>query len=138
MSLTIQYVPLQFVHQVWPQVEHYLRDALEQGGVTDYDVGQLKGMVAAGGQELFVAVNENAQVKGAATVQFNNYPNNRVAFVTAIGGRLISNEDTWEQFAELLKTKGATKVAGAARDSIVRLWRRYNFEPKYTVVEVTL
>lgn len=137
-DLTIQAVPVSLVHRAWPDVEAFLRDALTQANVEDYNVDQLKGMVAQGAHELFVAVDVLNHVRGAATVSYINYPNNRVAYITAIGGRLISNRDTWQQFSEILKSRGATKCAGSARESIARLWRRYNFETKYAVVETLL
>ena len=75
---------------------------------------------------------------GPATVSFINYPIHRVAFVTAIGGKLISNQETFEQFKALLKNRGATKIQGYGRDAIVRLWKQYNFEPRNTLVEVLI
>jgi hypothetical protein len=58
--------------------------------------------------------------------------------VTAIGGKLISSEETFEQLKTILKQRGATKIQGFGRDAIVRLWKRYGFEPKTTLVEVPL
>jgi hypothetical protein len=87
---------------------------------------------------LLVAVDEDNTVHGAATVSFINYPLSRVAFITAIGGKLISNDETFEQLKALLKQRGATKIQGFGREAIVRLWKRYNFEPRNTLVEVTI
>jgi len=39
-----------------------------------------------------------------ATVSFANYPKNRVAFITLIGGKLISNQDTFAQLMQHIKT----------------------------------
>lgn len=138
MSLTIQYVPVHLVHHVWKDVEHYLRDALDQSGADDYSTEQLKVLVAQGVHELYVAVDSSNCVHGAATVSFTNYPNHRVAFVSTIGGKLITNRDTWAQFSALLKSHGATRVQGAARESIARLWKRYGFKAKHIAVEVDL
>jgi hypothetical protein len=87
---------------------------------------------------MLVAVDEQGHIHGAASVSFINYPLSRVAFVTAIGGKLISSEGTFEQLKTILKQQGATKIQGFGRDAIVRLWKRYEFEPKTTLVEVTL
>jgi hypothetical protein len=51
---------------------------------------------------------------------------------------LISNQATFEQLKELLKSHGATKIQGSGREAIVRLWKRYNFEPRNTLVEVLI
>jgi hypothetical protein len=90
-----------------------------------------------GNWTLLVAVDDNS-VHGAATVDFYNRPNDRVAFLTAIGGRLISSPETFEQLKTLLRGLGATCIEGAARESIARLWSRYGFEEKYRIVGAKL
>ena len=135
--MQVQQVPIQYVHAAWPKVEQFICSALEysQG---EYTVEQAKVYVANGQWVLFVVLNNEGEIIGAICVQFNNMPNDRVAFVVAIGGKLISNQDTWEQFTSLLKANGATYVEGAARESIARLWTRYGFEEKYRVVGVRI
>jgi hypothetical protein len=98
----------------------------------------VQGFLAAGQWSLIVAIDENNVIHGAATVSFANYPKNRVAFITLIGGKLISNMDTFDQFSAILKEAGATKIQGMARPAIARLWKRYGFEERTTLVEVKL
>ena len=135
--MQIQQVPIQYIHAAWPKVERFIASALEysQG---EYTVDQAKVLVSQGQWALFVAVDDNQELQGAACVQFNNMPNDRVAFVVAIGGKLISNQDTWAQFTSILKANGATFVEGAARESIARLWTRYGFKEKYRIVGVRI
>jgi hypothetical protein len=137
MTLTIHPVLLQHVHQTWPLVEGYLAEALKWGE-DDYTAEQAKTYLARGDWLLVVAVDEEKAIKGAAAVNFFNMPNDRVAFVIAIGGKLISNQDTYKQFSELLKSYGATKIQGAAREAIARLWTRYGFKERYRIVEARL
>ena len=137
MSLLIRHVPVQYVNQAWPLVEQYLAEAVQYGG-DDYTLDQVKVYVATGQWLLVVASDQAGAVKGAATVSFINYPNDRVAFVTFIGGRLISNQDTFKQFKDLLKANGATKIQGAAREAIARLWSRYGFKERYIIVETKI
>jgi hypothetical protein len=66
------------------------------------------------------------------------YPHDTVAYVCAIGGRMLANEETSKQFFDLLKQHGAHRIQGAARPSIVRLWRRIGLEEKYSIVEAKL
>ena len=87
---------------------------------------------------LIVAVDDAGEIHGAATASFINYPNDRVGFITAIGGKLVTNEDTFRDFCEILKSRGATKIQGLGRPAIVRLWRRLGFEPVTTMVEYKL
>ena len=137
MSLLIRHVPVQYVHQAWPLVKDCLADAIACGG-DDYTVEQVQVYLATGQWLLVVAADESGAIKGAATINFCNYPNDRVAFVTFIGGRLISNQNTFNQFKDLLKNNGATKIQGAARESIARLWSRYGFEERYIIVETKI
>ena len=137
MNLTIQPVGIAYFHQTWPLVEGFLADALKWGE-DDYTVEQAKSFLSRGDWLLVVAVDEQNAIQGAAAVDFSNMPNDRVAFVVAIGGKLISNQDTYKQFSALLKSYGATKIQGAAREAIARLWTRYGFKERYRIVEAKL
>jgi len=134
--MNIQRVDVGHVHQVWPLVEGHLASALEHSK-GDYTLESVKVLLVTGQWLLLVAVDDDG-VQGAATVVFSSRPHDRVAFITLIGGRLISNADTFEQLKNLLRSLGATCIEGAARESIARLWTRYGFEEKYRIVGVKL
>ena len=134
--MIIQRVDVGHIHQVWPMVEEYMTAALEHSK-GDYTLESVKVLLVTGQWLLVVAVDGDV-VKGAATVSFNSRPHDRVAFVTLIGGKLISNDDTFEQLKHLLRSLGATCIEGAARESIARLWSRYGFEEKYRIVGVKI
>ena len=134
--MIIQRVDVGHIHQVWPLVEEYLVAALEHSK-GDYTLEAVKVLLATGQWLLIVAVNDEG-VQGAATVSFSNRPHDRVAFVTLIGGKLISSDETFEQLKNMLRMMGATCIEGAARESIARLWSRYGFEEKYRIVGVKI
>ena len=143
MNLKIQHVETNHVQQVWPLVESYLQDALTKGHdfpdwAACYNIHHVQHFVTSGSWLLLVASDEENKIHGAATVSFINYPLHRVAYITCIGGKLISNQDTFAQLKTILKARGATKIQGTGREAIVRLWKRYNFEPRNTLVEVLL
>jgi hypothetical protein len=143
MNLRISPVGVEYIAQTWPFVETYLKEALEKGEPTpewsdNYDLSHVQGFVASGAWTLLVAIDEGNTIHGAATVSFANYPKNRVAFITLIGGKLISNKETFEQLGNILRHAGATKIQGMARPAIARLWKRYGFEERTTLVEVKL
>ena len=117
MTLIVKSIPLHHVSQAWPLVEKYIESAVSWGG-DDYTLDQVKVYLASGQWLLLVALDEQGSIHGAATVNFINMPNDRVAFITFIGGKLISNKDTFSQMAGILKGFGATKIQGAARESI--------------------
>jgi hypothetical protein len=143
MELSTRAVDQAYVNQTWPLVEPFIADAMEKGGEfpewsANYNVDHIRLYVTTGAWLLVVAVDETNKVCGACTVSFINYPLHRVAFVTSIGGRLISSKDTFEQLKRILKSYGATKIQGYGRESIVRLWKRYDFEPRNTLVETLI
>ena len=124
-------------------VEKFLVDALvKDNGSPEwsecYNIHHVQGFLTSGQWILLVAADETGEIHGAATVSFANYPMQRVAFITLIGGHLVSSPDTFEQLRVLLKSYGATKLQGYGRPAIVRLWKRFGFEPRTTLVEVKL
>jgi hypothetical protein len=133
--MKIQHVDTAYIHHTWFLVEDYIRLALDYQ--TDYTLEHVKTFLSNGTWVLIVAVDDSG-VKGAAVVSFFNRPNDRVAFVVAMGGKLISNQDTFLQFKDLLKTFGATYIEGAARESVARLWVKYGLEEKYRIVGTKL
>lgn len=135
--MKIQVVPANAVHNVWKDVAPFIASALEHAH-GDYTVEQCRVYVSKTEWALLVAVDEDNKICGAALVDFFNRPNDRVAFVVAIGGRMISSDDTVAQLKQFCLAGGATVLEGAARESIARLWSRYGFEEKYRIVGVRL
>lgn len=143
MTISLRFVEQAYVNQTWPLVEGFITEAMDKGGefpdwAENYTVDHIRVFVTNGSWLLIVAIDEQGSIHGACTVSFINYPLHRVAFVTAIGGKLISNQSTVAQLKQILKQYGATKIQGYGRDSIVRLWKRYDFEPRNTLVEVLI
>lgn len=141
--IRVQPVDPAYVNQTWPLVESYIKSAFESGYPYPeegflYSIDDVRHYVTSGQWLLIVAVNDASEIKGAATISFANYPRHRVAFVTAIGGKLICNNDTVNQLKILCKQRGATILQAYGKESIVRLWKRYNFEPRNTLVETLL
>lgn len=138
MTLKVQHVPVQFVNQTWSKVEPFIKAAHEKFGDAEYTVEQIKVYLVTGEWLLLVATDEQNEIHGAATVSFINYPSDRVAFITAIGGKLVTNQDTFGQMSNLLKANGATKIQGIAKEAVARLWKRFGFADKAILVEVKL
>lgn len=135
--MKIQYVPYEWVNYTWGKVEHYIADALAHAG-GDYTVEQVKVFITQGKWVLLVGLGDDGELHGAATVEFFNRPDDRVAFITAIGGKLVSNVDTFEQLKTYAKSMGATTIEGAVRESVARLAKRYGFSKKYQIVGAKL
>ena len=109
------------VYQVWNEVEDYLKASIETN-TGDCTLEQLKGLLVSNAQTLLVAMN-NDKIVGAMTVEFINYPNERVMFITALGGKGIVNNTTFSQVEKWAKMQGATKSAAWAQEAQARLYK---------------
>jgi hypothetical protein len=134
--MKIQHVDVNYVNQLWPQVEQFIDAALTHQD--DYTLEHAKVFVVNGTWMLVVAIDEAGVIHGAATIQFYNRPSDRVAFVVTMGGKLITGHETYAQFTELLKAFGATYIEGASRASATRLWERFGLKEKYRVAGAKL
>lgn len=137
MSLNVRYVQTDFVHQTWPLVEQYLTAALKYSD-GDYSADQIKTLLSTGVWLLLVAIDEEQEIHGAATVSFNNTPNDRIAFITALGGKALINDDVYGQLSTILKGLGATKIQCVARESAARLYAKVGFKEKHTILEIEI
>ena len=137
MNLTIRPISIQYISQIWPLVEKYIAAAEEFDG-EDYTVAQIKVYLTTGQWILVVAVDEQGAIHGAMTITFINYPNDRVAFVTSTGGKLIINEDSLTQLKAIVQQMGATKIQAAVRPSMAKLLSRTGFYERYITVETKI
>jgi hypothetical protein len=137
MSWTVQEIPFDFVNRTWPLVEPLLLKSVKYAN-GELSIQEVKVNVLRGLDILFVAFDDENQIQGAATVNFFNRTDNRVAFVTNIAGHLLADQDTFSQFCSLLKLKGATCIEGAVRDSLLRLWTRLGAHKKANLIQISL
>lgn len=117
-------------------VSAFIADALEQSK-GDYTLDHVQSLLSTGEWTLVVGV-EDEVIHGAATISFFNRPSARVAFITTIGGKLVINDETFEQVKAIAASMGATTLECAARESMTRLLGRYGFEEKYRITGVKL
>ena len=132
----VQVVSPDHIQIVWPKVKDFLKNAMDHSG-GEYNLDHLKMFLVQGTQNLLVAVDENNEIYTAATIEWINFPDDRVAFISAIGGKTYRKD--LEALCDWAKTNGATVVRGAAFDSVARLWKiKYGFEKTYVMVEKRL
>ena len=121
------------VQQIWHEVEPMLAKAMAHSG-GEYSLEQLKVMLTQGKQTLCVGAEDDLSIKCALTIEWINYPNDRVAFITSIGGK--TDKQGFGEFENWVRANGGTKIQGAAFEAVARLWKRaYGFENRYIIVE---
>ena len=134
--IDVQPVPLAWVPQTWSLVEPFLAAAAQHAD-DGLSVEEVRVHVFSGAWLLFVAV-EAGTIRGAAVVEMFNRCRARVAFVVAIGGKLIASKESFAKFADQLRRLGATALEGAARESVARLWARFGFTERRRIFGVDL
>ena len=135
---TVQIVAPNNVYHVWEDIKEYLNASINVSG-GDFTLDQLKLLLVRGEQSLLVSVNESKKINGAMTVEFNNRPNDRVMFITALGGHGIVNDETFSQVESWAKSHGATKASAWAQEAQARLYKiKSNFNTVRYVVEKDL
>lgn len=135
--LRVQEVPIEFIHTVWPSVEGFIASAIQHAD-GDITLEETKTYCVNGNWTLLVAVDEDHEIHGASTVFFFNRINDRVAFVTTIGGKGIFKPYLFSQFSDIVKSHGATCVEGAVRDSLVRFTAMFGARKKTNTVKIEL
>jgi hypothetical protein len=135
--MNIKTVGQQYISQTWDLIEKYIVESQQYGG-GDYSSEHVKVYLISGQWVLIVAVDEQNVIHGAMTITFNNYPNHRVAFITATGGKGIITKNSLQQLREILKSFGATKIRAAVRPSMERLLYRVGFFKRYTIAETQI
>jgi hypothetical protein len=129
-------VPTIQVQRFWHLAEPLLQKALDKGN-GEFTADQLKLLVTQGQQQLLLVMKDEICYV-ALTVQFINYPNDRVAYITYIGGK--NTKAGFEQFKTWAREQGCTKIQGSTKyKSIEKLWNRlYGYKPKYTLMELNI
>jgi len=134
--MILKRILLDEIAQKWAKVSLFIEDALLFAD-GDYTLDQVR-LAVVSNQWLLIGIYEGDFIKGALTVSFMNMPNDRIGFVTTIGGKNIFTKDTYKQLKEILKQFGATKIQGGVRESVARLWRKVGFKERYILVENTI
>ena len=135
---TVKVVAPNFIYDVWKDVESFLNASINVSG-GDFTLDQLKFSLGRGEQTLLVSVNDQNVINGAMTVEFNNRPNDRVMFITALGGNGIVNDETFSQVESWARSQGATKASAWAQEAQARLYKiKSNFNTVRYVVEKDL
>lgn len=136
METNLFVVPTTHIHQFWHLAERHLQRAIDTGN-GEFTIDQLRQFVAQGNSTLLLVMDNEKNSHGAVTVQWINYPNDYVAYVTYLGGKNILK--IFNQFELWAKNNGATKIqCSTGHENLIRLYQRYKFKPKYTLMEYKL
>jgi len=123
--------------QVWPIVAPLLQKAidLEPEMIT---IEQVEYSVRTGRVFLLVWDEPNEGITGAVTVEFMDYPRERVAHVNLMGGKGIVRDYVFEAAKDWMRSFGATKAQCWARGTLVQMYEKMGLENTHQVMRVKL
>ena len=121
------------IYEYWDDIASLLGQAIPYAN-GDYSLEQVKLYLTTGAWLLVAGFEENKMIC-ATSISFINMPNDRIAFITLIGGKKAIEKSNFEQLKSILKEHKATKIQGGARPSVARLWKRLDFQERYILVE---
>lgn len=129
--IKVQRLDPMYVQHIWPQVVPWLEPVFKKSLITEYySIDNLKDYIIRGEQIMLIGFNEDGSLQGEVTVQWCNYPNARVAYVTTFGANIGVEVEVYKEFVEWLKAMGATRVECSVRPSVARLLKnKMGFSP---------
>jgi hypothetical protein len=135
-------MPLHQVHsnhlpQVWPLAAPLLQKAidLEPEALT---IEQVEYQVRTGQIFLLVWEEPNEGITGAVTVEFIDYPRERIAHVNLMGGKGIVRDYVFEEAKNWMRTFGATKAQCWAKGTLVKMYEKMGLESTHQVMRTKL
>jgi hypothetical protein len=123
--------------QVWPVAAPLLQKAidLEPEAIT---IEQVEYSVRTGKVFLLVWDEPDVGITGAVTVEFMDYPRERVAHVNLMGGKSIVRDYVFEEAMKWMRLHGATKAQCWAKGTLVQMYEKMGMENTHQVMRIKL
>jgi hypothetical protein len=123
--------------QVWPVAAPLLQKAidLDPSAIT---IEQVEYAVRTGKTFLLVWEEPEVGITGAVTVEFVDYPRERVAHVNLMGGKSIVRTHVFAEAMDWMRAYGATKAQCWARGTLVQMYEKMGMENTHQVMRITL
>lgn len=123
--------------QVWPVARPLIAKytETEPDGIT---LEQLEYAIRTGKIFLLVWEEPGEGITGAVTVEFIDYPRERVAHVDHMGGKTIVRPHVFEEAMKWMRLYGATKAQCWCRKSLVPMYEKMGMENTHHVMRISL
>jgi hypothetical protein len=123
--------------QVWSVAAPLLQKAidLDPEAIT---IEQVEYSIRTGATFLLVWDEPDEGITGAVTVEFVDYPRERVAHVNLMGGKGIVRQHVFEEAKNWMRTFGATKAQCWARGTLVQMYEKMGMENTHQVMRMKL
>jgi hypothetical protein len=123
--------------QVWPIAAPLLQKAidLEPEALT---IEQVEYQIRTGRIFLLIWDEPDVGITGAVTVEFIDYPRERIAHVNLMGGKGIVRQHVFDEAKNWMRGFGATKAQCWARGSLVQMYEKMGLENTHQVMRIKL
>jgi len=135
--MSLHYVAPIHLPQVWTVVAPLLQKAidLEPSALT---IEQAEYSIRTGKSHLLVWAEPDVGITGAVTVEFIDYPRERIAHVNLMGGKGIVRDHVFEEAKNWMRSFGATKAQCWARGTLVQMYEKMGMENTHQVMRIKL
>jgi hypothetical protein len=122
---------------VWDKAAPLLQKAidLEPEMIT---IEQVEYAVRTGQTFLLVWDEPDQGIVGAVTVEFIDYPRERVAHVNLMGGKGVVRAHVFEEAMDWMRSFGATKAQCWAKGTLVQMYEKMGMENTHQVMRIDL
>ena len=122
---------------VWPVAAPLLQKAIDLDPAV-VTIEQVEYSIRTGRTYLLVWDQPDEGITGAATVEFIDYPRERIAHVNLMGGKGIVRDYVFDEAKKWMKACGATKAQCWARGTLVQMYEKMGMENTHQVMRVKL
>jgi hypothetical protein len=123
--------------KIWPIAAPLLQKAidLEPEAIT---IEQVEYSIRTGRVFLLVWDEPEEGITGAVTVEFIDYPRERVAHVNLMGGKGIVRQHVFDEAKNWMRSFGATKAQCWARGTLVQMYEKMGMTNTHQVMRTEL
>ena len=123
--------------KIWPIAAPMLQKAIDLDPEV-VTIEQVEFSVRTGRTFLLVWNEPEEGITGAVTVEFIDYPRERVAHVNLMGGKGIVRTHVFDEAKEWMRSFGATKAQCWARGTLVQMYEKMGMTNTHQVMRTEL
>lgn len=124
-----------------PQVWHVAAPMLQRAIDVDPSsttIEQVEFAVRTGATQLLMWEEPEEGFTGAVTVEFIDYPRERVAHVNLMGGKGVVRKHVFEEAQKWMRAHGATKAQCWCQDNLVPMYEKMGMTNTHRVMRIEL
>ena len=123
--------------EVWPIAAPMLQRAIDLDPA-EITIEQVEYAVRTGRTFLIVWYEPEEGITGAATVDFIDYPRERIAHGNLMGGKSIVRDYVVAEMYNWMRSHGATQAQCWARGTLVEMYKKMGMENTHQVMRAKL